>query len=153
LEKDFEEGLRAAKMLLATRYGDLDSAAMLQHMHAREAPKRKEIVALVSAAQNFVRVADGALLRTALPDEAAIRNVAHIAIRSGLCPDGSLGEIKKLWGRDVDARSRRLKAILEEYGFAKTTEIELPGLAGAFITNTAALSLADILTALELSPW
>jgi hypothetical protein len=123
LEKDFEEGLRAAKTLLATRYGDLDSAAMLQHMHAREAPKRKEIVALVSVAQNFVRVVDEALLRAALPDEAAIRNVAHIAIRSRLCPETGVCAKSKNSGAETSMRgSGASRRYLKNMGLPRVLE-------------------------------
>ena len=58
-----EEKLLGAKDHLATRYGDLDPIVLLDHLRRRESPKRKEIVALVSACQNFVRAVDSALLR------------------------------------------------------------------------------------------
>lgn len=111
------ETLLNAQDSLAARYGDLDPTVLLAHLRQRAAPKRKEIVALVSACQNFVRAVDSALLRRSIFRNEDLQNIAFEKIREALC-DKTTSDLKRLWGKGEAARIRRLKAILESGGFA-----------------------------------
>jgi hypothetical protein len=144
-----EEQLTKEKVMLAKRYGGLDPEIMFGHMRKQGPPKRKEIIGLVSAAQNLTRAIDGTLLRAALPSAAEVENIARAAIATKLCGEGTQNELKKLWGKDPAARCRRLRAILEEAGFVRSSEMELPGLPATFIKDIVHLSLDDALRILR----
>jgi hypothetical protein len=148
-----EEKLRDAKDSLAARYGDLDPIVLLAHICQRAAPKRKEIIALVSACQNFVRSVDSTLLRRSLVRSEDIRNIAFEKIREALC-NKTTSDLKRLWGKGEAARIRRLKAILESGGLAAPedeTTVPLPTvfLPDNFIENFARNSIQQALKILE----
>ncbi|MBR0818735.1 hypothetical protein [Bradyrhizobium liaoningense] len=111
-----ENVLIAEKEMLAKRYGGFDPGILFGHFVQRAAPKRKEIIALVSASQNYVRAADGVLLQRSITRKEDLESIARTTIKEALCRS-TYAEIKKLWGKDTTARMRRLKAILEAGGF------------------------------------
>jgi hypothetical protein len=150
-----EEKLLNARDNLAARYGDLDPIVLLAHIRQGAAPKRKEIIALVSACQNFVRAVDSTLLRRSLVRSAEIQNVAFEKIRETLCKEKT-SDLKRLWGKGEAARIRRLKAILESGGFAAPedeTTVPIPTvfLPDDFIENFARNSIQQALKVLGLA--
>ena len=145
LDMSVEEQLNKGRVMLGKRYGGLDPEIMLGHMRKKRPPKRKEIVGLVSAAQNLTRAIDGTLLRAALSSAAEVENIARAVIATKLCCEGTQNEFKKLWGKNPAARCRRLRAILEEAGFVRSSEMELPGLPSTFIKEIVLLSFDDAL--------
>ena len=63
VDTDLKGKLRAAGPELRGRYGDFEVEMLLEHFERNKAPSRKDMVALASAAQNYVREVDNALLR------------------------------------------------------------------------------------------
>jgi hypothetical protein len=117
LPEGCEEKLLKASENVAARYGGLDPAVLFAHMRGRAAPKRKEIIALVSACQNFVRAVDSALIRRSIVRSEDIQSIAFETIRGSLCKR-TTSDLKRLWGKGEEARRRRIKAVLESGGFA-----------------------------------
>jgi len=124
LDSSLAEGLRANAPDLRQRYGDLENEKLLGHMAANKAPSRKEMVALASAARNYVRAVDNALLYRSIVSQDDLVAVALQEIRHALL-GGDGKELVRLWGKDVNARLRRIKAILEQVGFT-LSEDSLP---------------------------
>ncbi|QIP06106.1 hypothetical protein [Bradyrhizobium symbiodeficiens] len=146
--------LLAEKDMLAKRYGGFDPSALFHHFIQRDAPKRKEIITLVSACQNFVRAIDGALLRQSVTRNSDLQSIALATIKKALCRDNP-AEIKKVWGKDTAARERRLRAALEAGGFSvPEPETEAPlspnlSLPADFIENFARISVQQVIEILN----
>jgi hypothetical protein len=150
LEAELSEELRTHSASLATRYGDLQVGKLLEHVESNRPPSRKDIIALASAAQNYVRAIDEGLLIRHLNSQEAIERVALAEIRRALLePPGKLIQI--VWGKDPTTRARRLTAILEEAGFAKSGEL-LPSLSDCFLDDFARRSLLDAIRQLGGEP-
>jgi hypothetical protein len=144
-----EETLLEAKAYLAGRYGGLDPEVLLANMRNRAAPKRKEIIGLVSACQNLVGTADSVLLERSLCQTGQIKAVALEKIKEALCHQ-SASELKKLWGKDPAARARRVKAILEASGFteANADTAAVACLPNEFVERFAERSVQQVLSVL-----
>jgi hypothetical protein len=127
--------LLGEREMLAKRYGGFDPAMLLGHFVQRAAPKRKEIIALVSACQNYVRASDVALLKLSIIGKSDLESIAHTMIKAALCRN-THAEINKLWGKDTAARMRRLKAILEAGGFVSHTPEKDTPLSSALSLST-----------------
>jgi hypothetical protein len=150
LESQLSEDLRTHGASLATRYGDLQVEKLLEHVESNRPPSRKDIVALASAAQNYVRAIDEGLLMQHLDSQAAIDQVALAEIRRALLePPGKLIQI--VWGKDPTTRVRRITAILEEAGFVKSGKL-LPSLSDCFLDDFARRSLLDAIHQLGGEP-
>jgi hypothetical protein len=139
--------LRNAAADLASRYGGLDAAQMLDQLYATQAPRRKEIIALASAAQNYVRTVDGVLLRQALNSDKAVERLALIRFHRALFNDGGR-ELKKLWGKDIDARRRKIISVLEESGFAIIEDVP-HGLNTTFVEHLISSRWSDVVERLQ----
>lgn len=137
LDESAASELISYKANYATRYGGLDPQILVGHVRAGSSPARKEIVALASAAQNYVRWADGTILHRTFSSSVDLETFALRILRKAL-----LGEsdqpFRQLWGKDVEGRARRLTAILQEAGFTDADN-ELPKLGNDFILTIASL--------------
>ena len=151
IDGDTEGCLKSGKLKLGRQYGNLDSEVMLRHMRERRAPKRKEIIALVSAAQNLTHTVDRMLLRSVLPGSDAVEEIAMAVIREALCKDKEI-ELRKLWGKNRQARGRRLRAVLEQGGFTTSSDSEAPSLPSNFLEKLADMSIKDLSEALIREP-
>jgi hypothetical protein len=112
-----EAELLARTELYADRYGRIDVSDMIKQADAHEPPRRKEIIALVSATQNFVREFDAALVKKAL-DQSKLESLACAAIRQELQINDWAG-LRKVWAKPPDVRERKICAILDKNGFVK----------------------------------
>jgi hypothetical protein len=131
LDSDVETTLIAAGENLSSRYGGLKPSDMFSQMHGNYAPRRKEIVGLVSACVNLTRLVDKTIVANAIKCESDLELIAFAEISAALGgKDGNVeGGLKKLWGKDEHARQRRIAFILEDAQFklnAEKDEIGLP---------------------------
>lgn len=91
-----ENRLTRGKEALSLRYPHFDTELMLENIRARTAPKRKEIVALVSASQKLVSALDAQLVKAALPTVAL---VLAFGVRTGLAIIPLFGLVSYLLSR------------------------------------------------------
>jgi hypothetical protein len=147
VEPAVEAELVSYQLRFTCRYGSLNIATLLDHLKSNEAPSRKDIIALASATQNYVRWVDGEMIRRFITDEQAIINLAYAELKNALMtPDDRA--LRVTWGRDAEARERRLKSILEEAGF-NTTACARPHLPETFLSDLALCTIADVVTRLS----
>jgi hypothetical protein len=149
LESVIEAELVDYEPSFASRYGDFSARMLVAHVKSNRAPTRKDIVALASATQNYVRWIDGAILRSFITNAQVLVDLAHAEIRKALMsPDDR--PLRAVWGRDVEARERRLRSVLEKAGFTDAADF-LPTLPDTFLSDLAASVLPDVIQRLSLS--
>jgi hypothetical protein len=147
LEPAIEAELISHQPRFTSRYGHLNISMLVDHLKSKEAPTRKDIIALASATQNYVRWVDGEVIRQFITDEQAIINLAHAEFKKALLsPDDRA--LRVTWGRDAKARERRLKSILEEAGF-NTSACAQPYLPETFLSDLALGTIADVVSRLS----
>jgi hypothetical protein len=145
---EFESRLNAAEESLGNRYGGLRPADMIKQFKASGAPRRKEIVGLVSAAVNAIRFFDGAIVSRAVTGGRDLEEIAIAQISMALGPEPAKAgrEIRRLWGKNEDARLRRFRAILEESGYRLTEGTHAVGLREDFADQLAHLLVDEALS-------
>lgn len=118
-----------------SRYGGLKLELLVDHIKKKQSPSRKDTIALVSSAQNFIRAVDSSLVAQTFQ---SAENIEHIALKE-ICRAMFIDGCKRLrstWGNDVKVRERRIVAILEEAGFSRTGCIT-PSLSTNFVPKLA----------------
>jgi len=141
LSRSTEDRLLQSAENLKNRYGKLDAKALIEHIKENKTPTRKDIVALASAAQNYLRAVDGRLLAGSLNSQEAVQDIALTEIRNALLSPNDRA-FKVTWGKAPDARVRRLVAILQEAGFAPEAKI-VPRTSPNFLLSLAESSAQD----------
>ena len=135
-----ETALLANAQLYANSYGKLDVKKMIKQAESHEPPRRKEIIALISATQNFVRAFDAALVKKAL-NQSKLESIARAAIRTELQTNEWAG-LRKAWAKPPKTRHRKICAILEQNGFVVDPKAEIT-LPESFSQSLSQLSHAD----------
>jgi hypothetical protein len=143
LESEVESRLNAAEQDLAIRYGGLRPGDMIKQFKGHGAPRRKEIVALVSASVNATRFFDRAIVSRTLINIQELEKIAIVQISMAFGSDTAKAEreIRRLWGKNENARLRRFKAILEESGYRLMNLTDTVGLQRDFADQLAHLSV------------
>ena len=141
LSDSTRKGLRTATELIEKRYGNFNIVALIDHLDHNRSPSRKDIVTLASAAQNYVRAVDGSLLGDAIRSEHDLEVIARKEVaRSLLDADGRI--LAQLWGKDREARMRRINAVLQEVGFTTQGNVIAHHLSEDFVMKLASLASA-----------
>jgi hypothetical protein len=144
LSKDSRKSLKEFSDQIHSQYGGMNVEELIKHLDQNKAPSRKELVGIVSAAQNYVRMVDNGLIKRAVRSEMSLALIAKQEIYDNLSRDDGKA-IELLWGKDREARERRFQAILLEAGFTdvekkRIVNISLPE---DFISGIASLSTAE----------
>ena len=135
------KALREADACISQRYGQLSITELISHLDQNKAPTRKDIVALASASQNYVREIDKILLISTIKSEQDLVTIAEREVaRSLLKANGAV--LAQLWGKDLEARRRRISATLQEVGFTPTKDVISFHLPDDFVIKLAQLPSA-----------
>lgn len=147
LEAEVESALISAESNLARRYGGLVPGDMIEQFKTQRAPRRKEIVGLVSASVNLARFIDQGLLATSIKDEGDLERVAMAELAAAFGKqDKAESEIRKLWGKTEAARTRRFKAMMEECGFTISDDSRQVRLPDDFKDRVSRLSISEAIS-------
>jgi hypothetical protein len=147
LDIEAELALISSESNLTDRYGGLVPREMIEQFKAQHAPRRKEIVGLVSASVNLARFVDNSLLATSIKNERDLERVAIAELAAAFGKHGEAeSEIRKLWGKNEAAKTRRFKAMMEECGFTTPDDSPQVSLPDDFKSRVSRLSVGEALS-------
>lgn len=139
LTKKQQSDLLSFHDCLSEQYKTFDVGVMLGHLVAGKAPTRKDLVALVSSAQNLARAIDKQLLQSSMSTVEQVESFVKLRLRQALLStDGDL--LKKIWGKTTGVRLRKIRSVLEEAGFTSSSEVLSPRIEESFLVDAVELS-------------
>jgi hypothetical protein len=136
------EVLQAKRGEFSQMYAGIDTLTTLENFRSKKWPTLKEATTMIAVTQNLARLIDEALIERYAGHQQQIQKIAKTAIVKAL-PDLP-GGWKKVWGRDVEARTRFLSNQLSHVGIVEANTIKSANLPATFVEDLAKLERSEI---------